>query len=116
MEFYSGKPENLAASVMDYCNGVLTDNFMLYVELDPEDGFIWRVWTIPAMELEDVTMKKKGKLIVTPNPSLTSSNRYGKWRRADIGEVERTMINWARSVAAGPIPPIQFVLRPALPI
>jgi len=23
MEFYSGKPDNLAASVMDYCTGVL---------------------------------------------------------------------------------------------
>jgi len=26
MEFYSGKPDNLAASVTDYCTGVLSSN------------------------------------------------------------------------------------------
>ncbi len=71
----------------------MPDNYMLYVVLDPDDGFIWRAWIIPAMELEEVAMKKKGKLIITPNPSLSSSDRYGKWRRADMGEVARTLID-----------------------
>jgi len=34
MEFYSGQPENPAASVRDYCTGVL--RFISFFQVDPE--------------------------------------------------------------------------------
>ena len=71
----------------------MPDNYMLYVVLDPNDGFIWRAWIIPATELEEIANIKKEKLVITPNPSMASSDRYTKWRCADLREVVNILTN-----------------------
>ncbi len=71
----------------------MPDNYMLYVVLDPEDGFIWRAWIVRATELESIAMNKKGKLVIAPNPSLSSSDRYSKWRCTDLGQVADLLLN-----------------------
>ena len=70
----------------------VADNYILYVVLDPNDGFLWRAWLIPATELESVASDKKDKLVITPNPSMTSVDRFTGWRCEGLADVARVLV------------------------
>jgi hypothetical protein len=70
---------------------VSADNYVLAVLMDPDDGSIWRAWFIPAMDIPGASISRESKFSITPNPSLTSSDRYTDWRCEGLGDVARIL-------------------------
>jgi hypothetical protein len=66
---------------------------LLAALVDPSDGAFWRAWLIPMVDLETIAAPRPGKLVITPNPSLQSNDRYAPWRCASAYEVAEKLEN-----------------------
>lgn len=62
-------------------------SYILAVLLDREAVTIWRAWLIPTGEIEGVAKRRTGNLVITPNPSPASADRYTPWRCRGMREV-----------------------------
>lgn len=62
-------------------------SFLLGAIVDPADGALWRAWLIPTTELRAISVVSRNKLAISPNPSLTSRDRYAPWRCKSMRDV-----------------------------
>lgn len=85
-------PGTLQFDVRKQTFRAVADNYILYVVLDPNDGFLWRAWFIPATELENVANTRTDKLVITPNPSMTSADRCSRWRCEGLADVAGVLV------------------------
>jgi hypothetical protein len=58
----------------------VANSYVLAALIDPDSGAFWRAWLIPATELRSISAERETRLIITPNPSPGSRDRYTPWR------------------------------------
>jgi hypothetical protein len=55
-------------------------NWVLAALIDPTDGALRCSWMFPSVALAGVAVRKQDKLVIKPNPSSGSTDRYVPWR------------------------------------